>query len=176
MIEIDVQKDFGKLKSLKAGDAVALSGVIYTARDQAHKRICESITLRKHLPFDLRGAAIYYCGPTGTPPLKIIGACGPTTSRRMDPFTPFLLKNGVRILIGKGGRSPETAAAIKSAGAVYLLAPAGCGALAAQYVRSKRLRAFPDLGPEAVYELKVSGFPLVVGIDSAGRSIFKDNA
>ena len=172
MIRISVPEELEKLKALRVGDEVLLSGVIYTARDQAHQRLCDAVRGRKKLPFDLSAAVIYYCGPAGTPRGKVIGSCGPTTSRRMDAFTPLLLSQGVRAVIGKGGRSAEVAAALKKFRAVYLLAPAGCGALCAQFVRSKKLRAFPDLGPEAVYELKVSDFPLVVGIDSKGASLF----
>jgi fumarate hydratase subunit beta len=172
MIRISVPQELEKLKALKAGDEVRLSGIIYTARDQAHKRICEAIRGKKKLPFDLNAAAIYYCGPAGTPRGSVIGSCGPTTSRRMDAFTPLLLSRGVRAMIGKGSRSAEVVSAIKKSKAVYLLAPAGCGALCAQFVRAKRLRAFPDLGPEAVYELEFSDFPLVVGIDSKGASLF----
>ena len=171
MMNISVPQELEKLKALKAGDEVCLSGTIYTARDQAHQRLCELIRKKKKLPFGLRGAVIYYCGPAGTPRGKVIGSCGPTTSRRMDAFTPLLVSGGVSAMIGKGGRSAGVAAALKKAKAVYLLAPAGCGALCAQFVRSKRLRAFADLGPEAVYELKVSGFPLVVGIDSRGKPL-----
>lgn len=156
---------------LRAGDMVLLNGTMYTARDQAHKRIVDSLQRGKRLPFDLKGKVLYYCGPTGTPKGYAIGSCGPTTSSRMDPFTPPLLRLGVRAMIGKGGRSREVVEAMKKYKAVYLLAYAGCGALISGYVKSKRLVAYRDLGPEAVYELNVEDFPCFVGIDSRGRVI-----
>lgn len=163
------QKD---LAGLTAGDELLLSGTLYTARDQAHKRIAESIRLRKRLPIGLAGAAMYYCGPTKTPKGRAIGSCGPTTSSRMDSFTPALLKVGLRVMIGKGDRSEAVRSAIKRHKAVYFLAYAGCGALIAGYVTGARPVAFKDLGPEAVYRLEVRGFPVIVGIDAKGRSIY----
>ena len=127
---------------------------------------------KKKLPIDLKGAVLYYCGPTKTPKGKIIGACGPTTSSRMDAFAPVLLKAGVLAMIGKGRRSPEVAEAIKKYKAVYFLTYAGCGALLAQSVRKARPVAYEDLGPEAIYKLEVKDFPLIVGIDSRGRNIY----
>lgn len=161
------------LKKLAAGQEVALSGVIYTARDQAHKRIIQALAGRKALPFDLAGAVIYYCGPTRTPKGKAIGSCGPTSSRRMDEFTPKLLNLGLKGMIGKGGRGRQVRAAIKKFKAVYFLAPGGCGALLSKYVRKSSLLAWPDLAPEAVYKLEVEDFPLLVGIDHKGRSVIK---
>lgn len=157
---------------LKSGDEVSLSGEIYTARDQAHKRLTEAIKAKKKPPLDLRGAVIYYCGPAKAPRGKVIGSCGPTTSRRMDAFTPLLLKQGLKGMIGKGGRSKEVKLAVKKHKAVYLLAPAGCGALISKYVRSAKAIAYPDLGPERIMKLKVKDFPLIVGIDAKGRSIY----
>ncbi|MDD5662528.1 MAG: FumA C-terminus/TtdB family hydratase beta subunit [Candidatus Omnitrophica bacterium] len=151
---------------LKAGDEVLLSGDIYTSRDQAHKRLI------KKLPFKIKSAVIYYCGPTQTPPRKIIGSCGPTTSSRMDAFTPLLLKRGLKAMIGKGRRSEEVRRAIKKYRAVYFLAYAGCGALISKYVKKAKPVAYRDLGPEAVYKLTVRDFPLIVGIDAKGRSIY----
>ncbi len=126
----------------------------------------------KKLPVDLKGAIFYYCGPAGTPKGKAIGSCGPTTAGRMDEFTPLLLKAGLWAMIGKGSRSKEVIKAVKKYKAVYFLTYAGCGALLSCYVREKRLAAYPDLGPEAIYELKVKDFPLIVAIDSRGRSIY----
>jgi len=158
--------------SLRVGDEVLLSGEIYTARDQAHKRLVEAIKGRKRLPIDLRSAIIYYCGPAKTPKGKIIGSCGPTTSRRMDAFTPLLLKEGLRGMIGKGTRSEEVKLAIKKHKAVYFLAPAGCGALISKYVKAAKSIAYQDLGPESIMQLKVKDFPLIVGIDAKGGSIY----
>jgi fumarate hydratase subunit beta len=161
------------IRSLKAGDEVLFDGVLYTARDQAHQRLTETITRGKKLPLDLKGSVIYYCGPTQTPRGKAIGACGPTTSRRMDAFTPALVKAGLRAMIGKGDRSVEVVAALKKYGAVYFLTYAGCGALLSKYVSRSTPVAYPDLGPEAIYRLEVRDFPLIVGIDTRGKSVFK---
>ena len=161
-----------QIKKLKVGDEVLLSGTVYTARDQAHKRLVEAIRRGRRPPLDLKGKVIYYCGPTGTPRGKTIGSCGPTTSSRMDGFTSVLLKAGLKAMIGKGARSEEVGGAIKKYKAVYFLALAGCGALLSKYVKAKRLICYPDLGPEAIYKLKVKDFPLIVGIDAKGRSIY----
>ncbi len=158
--------------SLQAGDEVTLTGTLYTARDQAHKRIAAALRQGKPLPFDLRGQVIYYCGPAGTPPGNVIGSCGPTTSSRMDEFTPLLLKHGLAGMIGKGARSSEVIAAIKKHKTVYFLAYAGCGALLSGHVVKSVCLAYKDLGPEAVYRLEVRDFPLIVGIDSRGKSIY----
>ena len=157
-----------EINSLKVGDEVRLSGIIYTARDQAHKRMVEA----KRMPFELRGQVIYYCGPTKTPKGMIIGSCGPTTSARMDLFTPALLKAGLKGMIGKGVRSKEVVSAIKKYKAVYFLAYAGCGALIAEYVKKTTPVAYPDLGPEAIVKLEIKDFPLIVAIDKTGRSIY----
>ncbi|MDD2752030.1 MAG: FumA C-terminus/TtdB family hydratase beta subunit [Candidatus Omnitrophica bacterium] len=160
------------MKNLKAGETFCFSGTIFTARDQAHKRLVAAIKANKKLPIDLKGAIIYYCGPTKTPKGKVIGSCGPTTSSRMDAFAPALLKAGVLAMIGKGRRAPEVAKAIKKFKGVYFLTYAGCGALLAKYVRRACPVAFRDLGPEAIYKLEVKDFPLIVGIDSKGRSVY----
>ena len=157
---------------LKVGEKINFSGILYTARDQAHKRLAEAIKKNKKLPIDLRGQIIYYCGPTKTPQGKIIGSCGPTTSSRMDEFTPILLKAGLKGMIGKGSRSKEVIAAIKKYKGVYFLTYAGCGALLSRYVKKARPVAYRDLGPEAIHRLEVKDFPLIVGIDSQGRSIY----
>jgi len=160
------------MRKLKVGQEILFSGVIYTARDQAHRRLLELIKKGKKLPLDLKGQIIYYCGPAATPKGKPIGSCGPTTSSRMDPFIEPLLKKGLLAMIGKGRRSKEVKRLIKKYKAVYFLAPAGCGALLAGKVKAKKIVAFKDLGPEAIYRLKVEDFPLIVGIDSRGRSIY----
>ena len=156
-----------EVKKLKAGDKVLLSGIIYTARDAAHKRMV------KRLPFDLKGQIIYYTGPTPAPPGKIIGSCGPTTSYRMDFYTPTLLRLGLKGMIGKGDRSQEVIAAIKKYQAIYFVAFGGCGALYSQFVKKAELIAYPDLGCEAILKLEVEDFPLIVGIDSYGKNIYK---
>lgn len=159
--------------SLKAGDEVLLSGIIYTARDLAHKRLLEAIKKGKRLPVNLKEQFIYYCGPTKTPSGKVIGSCGPTTASRMDEFTPSLLSAGLKGMIGKGCRAKEVILAIKKYKAVYFLAYAGCGALLSKYVKSARPIAYRDLGPEAIWRLYVEKFPLIVAIDSKGRNIYK---
>jgi len=133
-------------------------------------------TKGKKLPLDLEEQIIYYCGPTATPPGKAIGSCGPTTSSRMDEFVEPLLKQGLSGMIGKGRRSKRVRELIKKHRAVYFIAPAGCGALLAQKVISKKLVAFKDLGPEAIYKLEVKDFPLIVAIDSKGNSMYGDGS
>ena len=162
------------LRKLKAGQEILFSGTIYTARDQAHQRLVNLIKAGKKLPLDLKGKMIYYCGPTATPKGKVIGSCGPTTSSRMDNFVAPLLKQGLLAMIGKGRRSKAVRELIKKHQAIYFLAPAGCGALLAKKVIKNKLVAFKDLGPEAIYELEVKNFPLLVGIDSVGYSIYED--
>ncbi|MCX5711606.1 MAG: FumA C-terminus/TtdB family hydratase beta subunit [Candidatus Omnitrophica bacterium] len=162
------------IKDLKAGQILSLSGTIYTARDQAHKRLVEALKKGKKMPVDLKGQLIYYCGPTQTPKGKVIGSCGPTTSSRMDEFTPALLKAGLKGMIGKGNRSKEVAGQIKKYKTVYFVTFSGCGALLSRSVIKKELVAYKDLGPEAVYKLEVRNFPLIVAIDPQGRSIFKN--
>lgn len=160
-------------KELKAGDRVLLTGYIYTARDEAHKRIFELLDKGQELPFPLRDAVIYYAGPTPTPPGKVVGSIGPTTSGRMDKFTPKLMDLGVVCTIGKGPRSREVIEAIVRNGGLYLCAMGGAGALAARCVRSCEEIAFFDLGCESVKKLYVEDFPLIVGIDSFGNSLFE---
>jgi fumarate hydratase subunit beta len=159
-----------QIRGLRAGQEVLLTGVIYTARDQAHKRLAGE----KKMPFNLKGQVLYYCGPTKTPKGKVIGACGPTTSSRMDAFTPGLLQKGLRGMIGKGRRSKEVISAIRKYGAVYLLAYAGCGALVSKYVKKVTPVAYRDLGPEAIMRLQVKDLPLIVAIDSKGKDIYED--
>ena len=153
-----------QIESLKAGDEVLLNGIIYTARDQAHKRLVEAIKQHKKLPFNLKDQIIYYCGPTPARKGKVIGSCGPTTSRRMDEFTPALLKQGLKGMIGKGERSKEVISAIKKYKAVYFLTYAGCGALLAKFVKKAKIVSYADLGPEAIRKLEVKDFPLIVRV------------
>jgi len=163
-----------KINTFAVGQELLFSGTIYTARDQAHKRLAEAIKKRSRLPFELKNSIIYYCGPTKTPKGKgkVIGSCGPTTSSRMDEFTPLLLKHGLRGMIGKGSRSPEVRDAIKKYKGIYFLTYAGCGALLSKYIKSAKTVAYGDLGPEAILKLEVKDFPLIVAIDAFGGSIY----
>ena len=155
-----------------AGDEVYLSGTVYTARDAAHKRLKAMIENGEKLPFELDGAVIYYAGPTPERPGMCIGSCGPTTSSRMDVFTPLMLDKGLACMIGKGPRSKEVTDAIVRNGAVYCCAIGGAGALAAMSVKELEVIAFEDLGCESVKKLKVENFPLLCAIDSKGNNIF----
>ncbi len=159
-------------KSLKAGDEVLLTGTILTARDAAHKRLCDTLNKGKALPLNLKDAVIYYCGPTPARPGRPIGSCGPTTSSRMDLFTPALISLGLGGMIGKGDRSDEVTKAIKKHRCVYFLATGGIGALLSTKVRSSKVILYNDLGPEAIHKLEVKDFPLLVGIDSKGNNIY----
>ena len=161
------------LDPLRAGDTVLLSGVVYTARDAAHARMAELLDAGKPLPFDLRGAAIYYVGPTPERPGCVIGAAGPTTAGRMDSFTPRLLDLGLACMIGKGKRSPEVIEAMKETGAAYFGAIGGAGALLAKCVKSARLVCYEDLGAEAIRVLQVENLPLTVVIDSLGNNLYE---
>lgn len=161
------------ITKLKCGQEVFLSGTIYTARDRAHKELVKLIIRRKRLPFDLKGAVIYYAGPTPRRTNGLFGSCGPTTSSRMDKFTPILLGKGLSAMIGKGGRAKDVRDLIKRKKAVYFLAIGGAGAYLAKRIKSSTLLAFRELGPEAIYKLEVKNFPLIVGIDSNGRSVYK---
>ena len=161
-----------KINTLKAGQEFLLSGTIYTARDQAHKRLAEAIKAGKKLPIELKDAIIYYCGPTQTPKGKVIGSCGPTTSSRMDAFTPLLLVKGLKAMIGKGDRSKEVREAIKKHKGIYFITYAGCGALLSKCVKEAKIVAYGDLGPEAILKLEIKDFPLIVAIDANGGSIY----
>ena len=161
-----------EINTLKAGQELLFNGTIYIARDQAHKRLVEAIKKGNRLPFQLKNSIVYYCGPTQTPKGKVIGACGPTTSSRMDEFTPLLLKHGLKGMIGKGNRSEEVRDAIKKYRGIYFITYAGCGALLSKYVKSVKAVAYSDLGPEAILRLEVENFPLIVAIDVNGRSVY----
>jgi len=173
IIKLTVPAQRQAIESLRAGDIVHMSGTVLTGRDAAHKRMMQLLDQGKPLPFEIESQAVYYTGPCPAPPGKIIGSCGPTTSSRMDPYTPRLLDLGLKIMIGKGQRSSEVVEAIRRNGAVYLAAVGGAGALIAKCVKHSEVIAFGDLGPEAVYRLIVEEFPLVVAIDSLGNSLFK---
>ena len=154
-------------------DKVYLSGTVFTARDAAHKRIFELINNEQKLPFDINGAVIYFAGPTPTPSDLPIGSCGPTTSSRMDSFTPFLHDMGLVATIGKGERNSDVINSIIRNDAIYLCAIGGAGALATKSIISSKVIAFDDLGCESIKELEFHNFPLIVGIDSKGGNIFK---
>ena len=160
------------IPELSAGDRVFLSGKVYTARDAAHARLLELIKNGEPLPFDINGATIYYAGPTEAPEGRAIGSCGPTTSSRMDSFSPTLLNMGLCCMIGKGNRSFTVAETIVRNGAVYLCAIGGAGALAAKCITECEVIAFPELGCESIKRLEFKDFPLIVGIDSRGCSVF----
>lgn len=162
--KLSLPTDQAHIKDLQTGDVVLISGTVYTARDQAHKRMAAAIANNEPLPFALDNAAIYYCGPTPAVNGAIIGSCGPTTSTRMDAYTPLLIQNGLKVMIGKGVRSAEVTQAIREHGALYLSAIGGAAALYQSTVRSCELIAYPDLGCEAVYKLTVEDFPAVVTI------------
>ncbi|MCL2545942.1 MAG: FumA C-terminus/TtdB family hydratase beta subunit [Oscillospiraceae bacterium] len=159
---------------LRAGDMIALSGTIYTARDAAHVRLIAMSAQNETLPFELKGSVVYYAGPTPTPPGKIIGSCGPTTAERMDAFTPQLLREGLVATIGKGSRSQAVVDAMKETGSFYLCAVGGAGALMAQCVTACEVIAFEDLGCEAIRRLTVKDMPLIVGVDKFGKSVFNE--
>ncbi|MDP3787435.1 MAG: FumA C-terminus/TtdB family hydratase beta subunit [Candidatus Omnitrophota bacterium] len=172
MKKINIPLKDREIAELKIGDEVLLNGYVYTARDQTHVRLLKDIK-KNNLPFDLRGQAIYYAGPTPAPFGKVIGSCGPTTSGRMDAFTPALLKAGVKGMIGKGRRSEEVRQAIKRYKAVYFLTIAGAGAYLSKKILEAKPVLYKDLGTEAVYRLRIKDFPAIVGIDSKGRSLYK---
>jgi fumarate hydratase subunit beta len=172
-IEITSPISDKEIKELTAGDSVLISGTIYTTRDAAHQRIVQALENKEELPFDLKGQTIYYMGPSPAPPGKIIGAAGPTTSRRIDPYTPRLLAAGVKALIGKGGRSDEVRKALKKHKAVYLATTGGAGALLASAIKEAEVIAYDDLGPEAVMRLVVDNFPAVVANDIYGGDLFE---
>ena len=162
-----------KARELKAGDSCLLSGVIYTARDAAHKRLCALADEGKELPFPVKDATIYYVGPTPANPGQAIGSAGPTTSYRMDAYSPTLIALGETGMIGKGKRGPEVIAAMKEHGAVYFGAIGGCGALLSRCIKSAKVVAYEDLGAEAIRELVVENFPAVVIIDSQGNNLYE---
>jgi fumarate hydratase subunit beta len=170
---LDTPLDATKLEQLRAGDRVAISGVLFAARDAAHRRMIEALRQGLPLPMDLSGQVIYYMGPTPARPGRVIGSAGPTTAGRMDLYTPPLLDLGLKGMIGKGRRGAEVRAAMMRNGAVYFAAAGGAGALLARHIRSARVVAYEDLGPEAVYELEVDAFPAVVINDLYGADAYE---
>ena len=160
-------------RQLKAGDACLITGVIYTARDAAHKRLCELIAQSKPLPIDIENAIIYFVGPTPAKPGQVIGSAGPTTSYRMDAYSPALIALGQTGMIGKGKRGPEVIDAMKKHGAVYFGATGGCGALLSKCIKKSEVVAYDDLGAEAIRRLEVEDFPVTVIIDSEGNNLYE---
>ena len=161
------------LAPLRAGDIVYLSGTVYSSRDAAHKRLCELLQSGGEAPYELSGSAVYYVGPTPERPGSVIGAAGPTTSGRMDSFSPMLLDLGQKIMIGKGARSQTVKDAIVRNGAVYLGAVGGAGAVMADAIKASEIICWPDLGCEAVRKMRVENFPLTVIIDSRGNDLYE---
>lgn len=162
-----------EVAELKAGDLVSLNGPLYTGRDQTHRRLCALLEAGEPLPVDLAGQLLYYVGPTPAPPGRVSGAAGPTTSYRMDAYTPQLLALGLRATMGKGPRSPEVRQAMLKAGAVYFAAIGGAGALLSRCIKKSEVVAFADAGPEAMFRFEVEDFPAVVINDLAGRDFYE---
>lgn len=160
------------IKDLRAGDSLSLSGVLYVARDAAHKRIVAALDRGEPLPFEIKGQTIYYMGPSPAPPGKVIGAAGPTTSGRMDAYTPRLITGGLKGMVGKGTRSGGVKEALKKYGAVYLGAIGGAGALLAKKIIKSEVIAYEELGPEAVLRIEVKDFPVTVINDSYGGDLY----
>lgn len=172
-IRIETPLTLNKVSKLKAGDNVLISGVIYTARDAAHKKMIEALARGEVLPFDVQEQIIYFVGPTPAKEGKVIGSAGPTTSGRMDAYSPTLIAQGLTGMIGKGLRSPEVIEAMKEHGAVYFGAIGGAGALISKCIVSAEVIAYPELGPEAVRRLVVQDFPAIVIIDKEGNNLYE---
>ena len=170
---LTVPFDRDTARSLRAGDYVYLDGIIYSARDAAHKRITEALDRGEALPLELDGAVIYYMGPSPAREGRPIGSAGPTTASRMDRYTPRLLDLGMRAMIGKGKRTAEVREAIMRNGAVYLAAVGGAGALLSQCIEESQVIAYDDLGPEAIRKMRVHNFPAIVVIDSEGNNLYE---
>lgn len=162
------------VEQLKIGDHVTLSGTIYTARDAAHNRMFQALDEGGELPIDVRGQLIYYVGPTPARPGRASGAFGPTTSMRMDPFTPRLLEAGLKACMGKGNRGPEVQEALKQYKAVYFMAVGGAGAMLSQFIRRVEVVAYEDLGTESIKRVELDGFPAVVMDDCEGRDLLNE--
>lgn len=160
-------------KGLRAGDSCLISGVIYTARDAAHKRLCQLVAEGNTLPMDIENSIIYFVGPTPAKPGQAIGSAGPTTSYRMDAYSPILIEKGLTGMIGKGKRGAEVVEAMKTHGAVYFGAIGGCGALLGKCIKKAEIVAYEDLGAEAIRRLEVEDFPAIVIIDSLGNNLYE---
>ena len=172
VVQLRPPLDEQSARSLQAGQVVQISGPLLTARDAAHKRLCDLLAAGKDLPVDLEGELIYFVGPTPPRPGKVIGSAGPTTSSRMDAYSPALLAVGLRGMIGKGYRSPAVRDALVQYGAVHLAAPGGLGALLGSKITHSEILAYEDLGPEAIRRLVVKDFPAIVAYDAHGKSIY----
>jgi fumarate hydratase subunit beta len=172
VIELRAPLAESDVRALKAGDEVAVCGLVYTARDMAHKRLCAALDEGQELPIDLNGTIIYFVGPTPARPGAVIGAAGPTTSSRMDPFSPRLMAHGLRATTGKGYRGSEVRQALQEHGAVHLATLGGAGALLSKHIISAEVVAYEDLGTEAIRRLEVVDFPAVVAYDAAGGSVY----
>ncbi len=172
--EVSAPLTDAEIESLRAGDRVRISGVVYTARDAAHDRLIQLIEARKPLPIDVRGQIIYYTGPSPARPGAIVGSIGPTTGGRMDKYMPALLELGLKATIGKGGRSQPVRDALRAHRAVYFGAIGGAGAVLSQFVRKLEVVAYEDLGTEAIRRLEVDGFPAIVVNDCHGRDLYEE--
>ncbi len=173
-MDITSPLDANVIEKLRAGDQVSMSGVIYTARDAAHKRLIEALDRGQELPFDIRGQTIYYMGPSPARPGQVIGAAGPTTSGRMDAYAPRLISVGLKAMIGKGARSEEVKQAIKEHKAVYFAAIGGAGALISKTIKKVEVVAYEDLGAEAVRRLEVENFRAIVVNDAHGGDLYQE--
>jgi len=162
------------IRSLRSGDRVLITGIIYTGRDAAHKRLVERLKAGQELPVDLRGQIIYYVGPAPAKPGQAIGSAGPTTSYRMDSYTPALLEYGLKGMIGKGSRDKQAREAMVRYGAVYFAAVGGAGALIAKSIKKARVVAYEDLGAEAIHEFTVEDFPCIVVNDVYGNDLYEE--
>ncbi len=172
-ISVKVPMSREEARKLKAGDSVLLSGVIYTARDAAHKRLCELADQGKELPMEVKDAVIYFVGPTPAKPGEVIGSAGPTTAYRMDAYSPTMISLGLTGMIGKGKRNEAVVSAMKEHGAVYFGAIGGCGALLSRCIKRAEVIAYEDLGAEAIRRLEVENFPVVVIVDSEGNNLYE---
>ena len=174
-MEIKLQAPFGKndIKDLKAGDNVLISGIIIAARDAAHKRLMDAYNNNLEIPIDLKNQVIYYLGPSPAKPGEVIGAAGPTTSGRMDKYTPMMLDLGISAMIGKGYRNEDVIKSIINHGAIYMVAIGGAGALIANSIKSYTILAYEDLGAVAIAKLEVVDFPAIVVIDSNGNNFYE---
>ena len=161
------------VKNLRAGDVVRITGPVYTARDAAHKRMTEALAAGQPLPFDITGQVVYYVGPSPAKPGEVVGSAGPTTSGRMDKYTPTLIEKGMRGMIGKGSRSKEVIEACVKYGAVYFVAVGGAAAVISQSIKGEEMIAYEDLGPEAIRRYEVEDFPAIVCIDAEGNDFYK---
>src|SRR3712207_5327353 len=172
MIKLETPLSEDVVRDLNAGDIVSLSGILYTARDAAHKRICQSLEAGENPPFEIEGQGVYYVGPSPTKPGEVIGSAGPTTSYRMDDLTIPLLEKGLRLMIGKGKRNQVVIDGMKKFGAVYLVAIGGAGAYISNRIKSSEVIAYDDLGAEAIRKIRVEDMVLTVCIDSKGKNLY----